>query len=996
VFAPGQRVRLRATGELGYVMRVRTTLDGPTYSVGFPSGEWDVREFAIEAHASDAPFQVLTKNRSGYPYDCWLRREAHRLIDAYRNDPLAVLSNSRVEPKPHQVSVLMRVMEKPRSRMILADEVGLGKTIEAGLILKELRARGAADRVLVLTPASLQTQWEYELRTKFNEQFRILDGSYLRNLVTNRPEQNPFSFHPHAICSINLARGEPWRDHLVEAEWDLVIVDEAHHARYKWNNGRPEMTQLYELVEELRDRVTGLLLLTATPMQLHPFELFAMTTLVEPGLFEDLGDFERHRADIARINHHVAELTDGPPSAGSKSDLYQLLVRLKAPVELLTARLDDPVQREHLAQWLAKQHRLSEVLIRNRKKAVGGFLERRATRILVRASEPEIQLERDVSNYIQHRYRSLGRHGRSAAGLVLVVFQKLLCSSSWALRQALENRRHRLKGTFDETTLSDDPDVNADVEAAERDEVEATDELRLLDHLIAQARGVVDSKADALEQTLMGLFQEYPDEKVVVFSQYLQTIAMLERRLSKSLRVAVFHGKLDLREKDEAVRQFRYGGQVLLTSEAGGEGRNFQFCHILFNYDLPWNPMRIEQRIGRIDRIGQQRNVLIYNFALAGALDERILDVLDTRIRVFSESVGALDPILGQVEEDLMRLCLQDVQKAKHDIARYEVELGRKVDRARTLEANLRDLVMDTRSFRRNEVAALLNKGPSASPQEVATFVTTFLRRAPKGGAEHRSGLTFKLTVPPVIRIKHKELEETYVGTFDFREALADERLDFFAFGHPLVEVAVLDATQEQFAGTPGVLSMVGRQDRAALACYELRFFGVEERTQLYEHVVSSEGVSPALRSDAPQDPDAVVDFGGWSQEAVDAAEQMSRAAADEHARQHFELFSATNQKLYEESLLRLEKRFAAQRKSFQERIDRNEQLIRDAAVLGLSATSVSARRGVVTRNRRSLAELALEEGRARSQLALRKDPVVNTRLAALFEIWGEPPLPSA
>lgn len=181
------------------------------------------------------PFRLLSESPvpATYPYEGWLRRERHRILDAFRNDMALGLSNSRVEPQLHQVSVALRALEKSQPRLILADEVGLGKTIEAGLILKELRARmgGDLERVLIIVPASLVTQWKFELRTKFNEQFQFHDSSEIARIAADHPGENPWAVEPNVVCSLQLARLDPHADQIAAAPWDLVIVDEAHHAR---------------------------------------------------------------------------------------------------------------------------------------------------------------------------------------------------------------------------------------------------------------------------------------------------------------------------------------------------------------------------------------------------------------------------------------------------------------------------------------------------------------------------------------------------------------------------------------------------------------------------------------------------------------------------------------------------------------------------------------------------------------------------------------------
>jgi SNF2 family DNA or RNA helicase len=229
----GVRVTHARTKESGVVEAASGSPTARVCTVRFEHGTEDVPKAL--ARPDWDPFDLLEKtpDRTSYPHDGWLRRERYRLIDAFRNDLALGLSNSRIEPKLHQVSVALRALEKPQPRLILADEVGLGKTIEAGLILKELRARMGAEleRVLITVPATLVTQWRFELRSKFNEVFVSHDSAELARIRAEHPDENPWDVEPNVICSLQLARLDPYADQIAEARWDLVIVDEAHHAR---------------------------------------------------------------------------------------------------------------------------------------------------------------------------------------------------------------------------------------------------------------------------------------------------------------------------------------------------------------------------------------------------------------------------------------------------------------------------------------------------------------------------------------------------------------------------------------------------------------------------------------------------------------------------------------------------------------------------------------------------------------------------------------------
>jgi SNF2 family DNA or RNA helicase len=232
--APNVHVEHVRTGALGVIKTVNGKPENRVCAVEFEHGSEEVPQSLLRPTA-DA-WGVLTSAGNGttvYPYDGWLRRERHRLIDAFRNDLALGLSNSRIEPQLHQVSVALRALEKPQPRLILADEVGLGKTIEAGLILKELRARMGAEleRVLIMVPASLVTQWRFELRSKFNELFVTHDAEELARIRSQHPDENPWEVEPNVICSLQLARLDYYAADIAHARWDLVIVDEAHHAR---------------------------------------------------------------------------------------------------------------------------------------------------------------------------------------------------------------------------------------------------------------------------------------------------------------------------------------------------------------------------------------------------------------------------------------------------------------------------------------------------------------------------------------------------------------------------------------------------------------------------------------------------------------------------------------------------------------------------------------------------------------------------------------------
>src|SRR6266567_9267884 len=610
----GERVRRAATGEDGVVLSAG---DGVLVQVAFSSGTVWIHREELEK-LPEGPAERLAAAELGHlePYE--LRLQSLYLRHAYRYDPLTGLSSARIEPQLHQVFVAHRVTRKLAPRMILADEVGLGKTIEAGLIMKELRARELLGRVLIIVPASLQLQWQSELKSKFNEDFEILDGAALQYL--GRGKANPWMARPNVICSLPFASSPKRAEQITEAEWDLVIFDEAHRVRRSLQGAtKTRTTQAYRLADELKD--------------LEGWNALA----------------ESERASAVRAN-------------------AKLLGELGIPVAGAVAMLTDDQERERLMDILIDKHPIAGALVRNRKAEVGGFTPREARRVPVELEDDELALYQDVTGYLREGYNQARAQRNLALGFVMVTYQKMLASSSYAVRQSFRRRIAKLRVQLKDTaaTTAKPPSENYLEELRDAEETTtalteleyaAVDpgglmlEIKQLESLVERLGQVRDSKTGTLLTVLDGIFDGRPQEKVVVFTQFIETQEFLAATLrQKGYTVSMFNGRMSLEEKEESVRSFKAEDQILISTEAGGEGRNFQFCHLMINYDLPWNPMRVEQRIGRLDRIGQKLPVRIYNLFCEDTVEERVLEVLERRIGLFQESVGSLDPILGEVE----------------------------------------------------------------------------------------------------------------------------------------------------------------------------------------------------------------------------------------------------------------------------------------------------------------------------------------------------------
>ncbi|OGS48201.1 MAG: hypothetical protein A3K68_06525 [Euryarchaeota archaeon RBG_16_68_13] len=487
-----------------------------------------------------------------------LNIRAHRLSLVEGFDRLLAWPSLRgVQRLPHQERTVLKVLRELRGRAILADEVGLGKTVEAGLLLKEYAIRGLARRALVLTPPSLATQWREEMVEKFSLPFEVLRSAH------------DWSRHPLLIASIDTAKREPHRSAAQGSLWDLVIVDEAHRLK-----NRDSLA--WRFVAGLRKKY--MLLLTATPIQNNMDELFNLVSLLKPGQLHTYEGF------LARF--------------------------VAAPDRRMPGRVEE------------LRSRLRDVMVRNRRGIAFTLPPRRVHSVPVVLSRPERELYRDVTGFVRDAWWGPGGRLPLTARLTLIVLQREIGSSSYAASKTLAR-------------MSASP-------------LFGPEERERLSALCEEALAV---RANAKGGHLLR-FLSSSDEKVLVFTQYLRTLEYLRSILeAEGHRVAVYHGGLSRHSKDEAVRAFRGDRQIFLSTEAGGEGRNLQFARALVNYDLPWNPLRIEQRIGRVHRIGQDREVHVVNLWARDTVEEYLIELLDRKIHMFELVVGELDLILGNLSE---------------------------------------------------------------------------------------------------------------------------------------------------------------------------------------------------------------------------------------------------------------------------------------------------------------------------------------------------------
>ncbi|MCD6293487.1 MAG: DEAD/DEAH box helicase [Deltaproteobacteria bacterium] len=492
----------------------------------------------------------------------FLTQQAARLSQADHFENLICLNTLKgVKQYAYQVETVRKAMRSYRGRVLLADEVGLGKTIEAGMVLKEYLMRGMVKRALILTPPALLGQWCEELAVKFQIKAVSTDSAQLRE----NPEQF-WKSNDLIVASLALARNKRHRPSLRRIGFDLVIVDEAHHVKNSKTAG-------WKLINELKSRF--LLLLSATPVENNLMDLFSLITLLKPGQLGTRASFKR-----------------------------QFVLR------------GDPTQprnREELRE------RMGEVMIRNTRALADIKLPpRHAVTVLVEGEPAERELYSRLTDLVRKGFQN--NMNRLSLGLLL----QEAGSSPGAVRKTL------LK-------LSSHAQVPADLK------VEMGKLARLCDY-------VPNTGKTARLLELLSVSRE----KVLVFSRFIATLEDLGQRLSEAgVGFCTFKGNMAASQKDQAVLNFQNGCNVMLCSEIGGEGRNLQFCSTMVNYDLPWNPMKIEQRIGRIHRIGQTRPVHVYNLCADNTAEHHILEVLDKRINLFELVIGEVDLVLGQRKSEM-------------------------------------------------------------------------------------------------------------------------------------------------------------------------------------------------------------------------------------------------------------------------------------------------------------------------------------------------------
>lgn len=714
--------------------------------------------------------------------------EATRFKYASIFDPLLAMNVSKIDPLPFQIeAVYGYVLKQPHIRFLIADDPGAGKTIMTGLILKELKLRRLAEKILIVTPGHIIDQWRRELKEKFNEAFTVLN----RNTISSHYGENPWNKFNQIITSIDFSKQDEIIAALSSTYWDLVIVDEAHKmAAYRYGDAT-QRTQRYKLGEVLSKRSNHLIFLTATPHKGDPENFRLFLDLLVPGFF----------ATNAMVEESLNN-KDNP-----------LFIR-----------------------------RLKEDLKDFEGKPI--FTRRFVQTIKFQLSDPEKELYNEVSRYVIEQYnKAMQSDKKRNVAFALTILQRRMASSTYALLQSLERRKDKLekvlKGDKKQNEVASLDEEIDDYEEQERFEKEKEwetvtvsenptqlkNEIATLNTLINKAKQVIDNQEEvkinelykAIEEGFKKIKEMGGNPKILIFTESKDTLDYLVKKIQTWGYMAnSIHGGMSIEDRILAEKIFRDETQIMVATEAAGEGINLQFCHIMINYDIPWNPNRLEQRMGRIHRYGQNKDVYIFNLVATNTREGQVLAKLFDKLDEIRSKLGSdrVFDVIGDVFEgkNLYQLILDAITNAKSiDEILQELDIKPNEEYIQKIKEALGEtLATHFIDYTRIKEMAQRAKEYRLIPEYVEEF---FKRAFDKAGGKYRklkSGTLAIDSIPYEIKKiaetnEHKNKYGILVrhypkATFDKDVAFANPEVEFISFGHPLFEALlkwVIDSFEE-------------------------------------------------------------------------------------------------------------------------------------------------------------------------------------------------------
>lgn len=839
-FIRGQRVRLRGSPDrIGIIVsdavilgdkqyfKVQLRMDQP--SVQYP-------EDGLEPIAESADIGELMK--AG---DFAAPRELAMFLTLKKlekplSDNLYTFYSSRTEFQVHQFKPVLKFNRSEDKRLLIADEVGLGKTIEAGIILTEHEARvGKLDRVLIVCPAALTRKWKNELYERFGLDFEIVGRPQLLQFLERYRLRGPDT-PLRVIASIETLRSASLIDVLrdVAPSLDIVIIDEAHHFR------NPD-TYTSDVGQLLSENAEAMLMLTATPLQLRSYDLFNLFSTLLPEEFENYDVF----VNVIEPNQYV----NGARSRLQRPAEALTELRKVEETELRDRFINNPYYREtverlalaiplsrpelvRLQQNLVELNSLAHVFNRTKKSEVGTITVREPRVVRVELSPSEMGVYDAVTRYVEENFLSAASGAGISFARIMPQRQVASCVQTMKeyARDIVGSGRAATRRDWEGEDLgfeTDDAPPTQTPRQALRQLVNAVEKL-----------GDDDSKFDRFLEAIQELERQFSSDKkplkILVFSFFKRTLEYLFRRLERSGytgMVEMVHGDVPPKLRDKKLEHFASTPRmrILLSSDVGSEGVDLQFCNVMFNYDLPWNPMRVEQRIGRIDRFGQQsEKVLIYNFSIKGTIDELILERLYERIGIFERYIGDLEAILGTEVQDLTQEMLNprlsEAQRGDR-LERLADALERQIQMMQQFEEESLQFLGQDEYFTQ-EVSSIQKAGRFISATEVRLLLESFLAldhittgatlKPVKSGAngvyvlkadEEFTRFVRYYTEPFPGRedfVRELEIRDGGVPvTFDSKTASANHDLTFITIHHPLIKAIARYVRETQLTVRP-------------------------------------------------------------------------------------------------------------------------------------------------------------------------------------------------
>jgi superfamily II DNA or RNA helicase len=810
-------------------------------------------------------FDRFRLGKSDHPIDFFLKQLAYQF-------PLensgGELSNSKTDLLPHQILLTHQIVQSRRRRYLVADEVGLGKTIEVGMIIRELVARNEYKRVLVVCPAGLTINWQKEMLDYFRLYFDIFGIDFMDT------QPSAWDRHPLAIVSIDTIKKPNRLDKFMSApDWNLIVFDEAHHLTRKRYGNKIQFTQNFRLAERLKGKTHDLLFLTATPHQGDSYQFWSLIQLLDDQLFESPEAIQDHRGLLGRVmfRRTKREVTD----ANGKP----IFMRRKVHTQKFQLSLKEQRFYEKLTDYLREGYNAAGISLErttSQQRAVGFIM---ATFQKIMSSSPraikQALRRRLIALYARRQMalesESQGKPPRPDISSKIVQYQNLMRKLvidllSYSRRDmdyteadayiAALKQRLKKRPKFEEEVTQWALDSSETEEEAVEIEANIPDEEKKLKELIDLVDESADRKFDTLLRAIEQIKRENASEKMIVFTQYLETLYFLQEELGKyypAKKIAVVKGG-PLEDKIAACESFweENGAQFLLSTSAGGEGINLQVCRILYNYDLPWNPMAVEQRIGRIHRYGQTETVQVYNLVAEETIEEKVYKILEDKLLDIASAIGKVDSVTGEVTEDFRSEILGFLSSSTNytdlysealvnrNYKRTEKEIAEAILKAKEASEALRQLTQDLSTFNLEYYRELKGK---FSLEDLRTFTEKAILRV--GGSFIPAGDIIQITVPPILK-KYPNVASRYeIVTFSRKVATRKKNVDLLGLGHPLIDALISHFKSDAISGE--VLNACGEGTGSGLLARYILTADFEDGTtrEFYENlVIEGENIS--------------------------------------------------------------------------------------------------------------------------------------------------------